>query len=139
MNRFRRTLTVLALGVVAVLLGTLPASATFSEMVKLPKQVAVSTTTLAAPTNVRVQVSCPNYYSMSAVVSWRASTSDRISGYVVTASVAGMELTSATGPTETTVTYSTGRSPGYQVSVTVSVLTDYGWRKVSAPVVVTTC
>ena len=139
MTVIRRAVTLIALALTAVLLGTLPASATFADMVKMPTPTTLSTTTVAAPTNVRVTVSCPTLYSMEAVVTWRASTSGRISGYVVTASFVGQTLTASAGPTQTTVTYSTGRSPGYQVSVTVSVLTDYGWSKVSAPVVVTTC
>ncbi|MCA0144239.1 hypothetical protein [Blastococcus sp. LR1] len=139
MTVIRRAVTVLGLAL-AVVIGTgAPASATFSEMVKLPTPTTLTTTTVAAPTNVRVQITCPTLYSMEARVTWTASSSARVSGYVVNATVAGQTLAASTGPTQTTVTYSTGRSPGLQVSVTVNVLTDYGWSKVSAPVVVTTC
>jgi hypothetical protein len=137
MTGIRRFLAVIALGVIAVLIGALPASATFAKSVKLPS--SLSTGSVAAPTDVAASVTCRGQ-TLYATITWTASPTTRVLRYEVVASVATETITLTAGPNQTRITTEMQRPwAAYQGTVTVKTVTTYGWTKTSAPAGVTTC
>ena len=138
MNAIRRGLLVIALTLGVLVTGlaaTLPAYASFSD--SAGTGMTLGTANVAAPTNVVGGLTCGSTYVKSTpAVSWTASTSARVSAYVVTvywndgysqsASVAGT-ATSWSAATNTINVVSP-----YQVQYSVTTKTDYGWTKESA-------
>jgi|tagenome__1003787_1003787.scaffolds.fasta_scaffold20100906_1 hypothetical protein len=125
-----RGLAVLLLGV-ALLLGiTLPARAALSDQVAT--SVSVTTATVAAPATVSTAGStCGSTFTVR--LSWAASTTDRVTGYVVTVyrgdGTSGVVTTTGSRTTAFTGTY----ARGYQnYSFTVTARTAYGWTAESA-------
>jgi hypothetical protein len=77
---------------------------------------------------------------MYATVTWNRSNSPRVSGYLLTAQFGAEQISMSAASSAGRLDYSTGRLwSAYQIPVTVTTLTDYGWTTSSAPVMVTTC
>ena len=138
MTGIRRMAVLIGLTVAVIAGASIPASATFAESVALPT-TSVVTPTVQAPTNVRVSISC-EYGTMYATVRWNRSTSADVSGYRVTATFGANEVVWQAGPNASRLDDEFDRMwARYQVPVTVTTLTEYGWTKTSAPVTGTTC
>ena len=125
-----RGLAVLLLGM-ALLLGiSLPARAALSDTVAT--SVSVTAATVAAPATVSTAgSSCSGTFGLR--LSWTASTTDRVTGYVVTVyrgdGTSGVVTTTGSGTTAFGGTY----ARGYQYySFTVTTRTAYGWTAESA-------
>ena len=80
MIRIRRVLALLGILTALMVATSLPASASFSAATAV--STSINTLVVAAPTNVVGQLACAKTATMSAT--WTASTSPRISGYLVT-------------------------------------------------------
>jgi hypothetical protein len=132
MNGIRRGLVLL--GVLAGLMVTtsLPASASFSRSSALPT-TTINTMVVAAPGSVVGHLACAATSTMS--VTWTASTSTRISGYLVTVYFSDgftqtVQLAStATSWSKTIAEYNV---TAYSIQYSVTAQTDYGWVKESA-------
>lgn len=147
MNAAGRTAVLLGLAVALVVGSSIPASAAWSAS-SVQQRASLSTLVVAAPTNLRVALTCVDS-TMHATVSWDASASAplqkaRVSGYSVVADVAGQHITAQVPASQNSYVYSTGRLWSAQVlpiSLTVTTQTAFGWVKTSAPLTstVTTC
>jgi hypothetical protein len=121
----------------------LPANAAFSDRTNAV-QTSVATTTVGAPGNVAAQLaSCSNGRWMSVAISWTASSSSRVSGYLVKAYETGGQVAvvaqtdaASTGANITLDKLSPGTS---SVSFTVTTRTSYGWSAESLPSGALTC
>jgi hypothetical protein len=131
MNGIRRALVLL--GILAGLMVTtsLPASASFS--VSTAVSTSISTMVVAAPTNVVGGLACAPTSTMS--LTWTASTSPRISGYLVSVYfsdgfVQTVQLASAaTSWSKTIAEYNV---TAYSIQYSVTTQTSVGWVKESA-------
>ena len=132
MTGIRRALVLLGILAGLVLTTILPASATFSRSAALPT-TTVNTIVIAAPTNVVGALACAATSTMS--LTWTASTSPRISGYLVTVYFSdGYTQTvqlgaSATSWSKTIAEYNV---TAYSIQYTVTTQTNFGWVKESA-------
>lgn len=147
MNAIRRTAVLLGLAVALVVGSSIPASAAWSAS-SAQQRASLSTLVVAAPTNLRVSITCVTS-TMYATVRWDASASAplqkaRVSSYAVVADVAGQQINAQVPAAQNSYVYSTGRMWSAQVlpvSLTVTTQTEFGWVKTSAPLTtsVTTC
>lgn len=136
MTGIRRGLLTVALTVgmfVGALLGTTPAQASFADSALL-QTTTYATPTVAAPTNVVGSLTCgsPNAHMK---VAWTASTTPRISGYLVTVYFSdGYSQTATTTGTATSMSAQINayNVTAYQIQYSVAAQTDYGWTKESA-------
>ncbi|TFV52733.1 hypothetical protein [Blastococcus sp. TF02A-35] len=161
MTGSRRTLTVLALAILAVVLGTLPASATFSRAVQLPTFTA-SAVTVTPPASVTTSGRCTTtqssywngsswvqttQYWYDATVNWTASTTPttptgRVTGYRVMAHLnTGQSVVlGETDAAGRTMSQRVDRAYlNYQPRVSIITLTSYGWTAESPRSAVLTC
>jgi hypothetical protein len=132
MTGIRRALVLL--GVLAGLMVTtsLPASASFSASSALPS-TTINTLVVAAPTNFVGHLTCAATSTMSAT--WTASTSPRISGYLVTVYFSdGFTQTVQLGASATSwsATIAEYNVTAYSVQYSVTTQTNFGWIKESA-------
>jgi hypothetical protein len=131
MSTIKRGLVLL--GILAGLMVTtsLPASATFSA--SAAASTTITTATVAAPANVVGKLACAPTSTMS--LTWTASTSPRISGYLVSVYfsdgfVQTVQLAAtATSWTKTIAQYNV---TAYSIQYSVTAQTAYGWTTESA-------
>jgi hypothetical protein len=131
MNGIRRGLILLGLTVAVIIGASVPASATYADSVAISP--TISTTTVAAPGNVVGKLLCGRPATMSAT--WTASTSSRVSGYLVSVYFSdGFVQTVQLGPTATSwsATIDPYYVTAYTINYTVTTQTTYGWTKESA-------
>jgi hypothetical protein len=131
MNGIRRGLILLGLTVAVIIGASVPASATYADSVAISP--TISTTTVAAPGNVVGKLLCGRPATMSAT--WTASTSTRVSGYLVSVYFSdGFVQTVQLGPTATSwsATIDPYYVTAYTINYTVTTQTTYGWTKESA-------
>ena len=131
MSTIKRALVLL--GILAGLMVTtsLPASASFSASSAL--STAISTVTIAAPTNVVGNLACAPTSTMS--LTWTASTSSGISGYLVSVYFSdGYLQTVQLGPTATSWSHTIAEYnvTAYSIQYSVTTQTTFGWTKESA-------
>lgn len=112
------------------LAGVVPAWASFTSTGSLP-QMQVSTLEVAAPGNVQGSVSCFWNWTFPSV-SWQASTSPGVSGYLVTMYFSDGRTQTATQSPNTTNWTSRNSIGSSSVRYSVTTLTSYGWTKESA-------
>jgi hypothetical protein len=147
MSITRRVLTLIGLTSAVLLVGGLPASATFSEVVAVP--TAVSTATIAPPTQVEAKTFCTTTVdpttqvattTSSVKIEWWASTSPRTTGYRVTVHPAGAPAytLAVTGPTDEVFT-SPSSIGGSNPRISVTTLTGTNFTATSVQVRVEPC
>ena len=143
MTGIRRTV-LLVTAIVAVVLGGTPAQAALSDA--SPALAAgVTTVTVAAPTNLSTggtRCWTTTYWSsingvtstwttttMQAKVSWKASTTPRVTNYVIVAHFGGGQVVIDEVPASVTSLTETvdGSYSNKDIRVTVTAKTDYGW------------
>ena len=135
MTAIRRTAFTLALTLTAILGSagsTAPAQASFSDSAS--RTTAISTATVAAPTNVVGSLVCGRS-SATMGTTWNLSSSTRVSGYRVSVYFSdGFVQVVELGPTATS--WSSSIAPYYvtafSVQYAVTTKTDYGWFTESA-------
>lgn len=142
MTTIRRTATLLGLSATVVISTGIPASATYTAR-SAAQPAAVATDTVVAPSDLRIAVRC-DASTLYADVSWTRSTSPRVTGYAIDATINGGPMSFRAPASASTYTYTTGRvwaAYPMPVSVTVTTETDYRWTRSSAPLntTVTTC
>jgi hypothetical protein len=138
MTSIRRGLILLALTVAVVIGASIPASATYSESVAI--KTTISTTTVAAPTNVVGKLTCGRPATMSAT--WTQSTTARVSGYRVSVYFSdGFVQTVELGPTATSwsATIDPYYVTAYSIQYSLTTQTNYGWSKESPRTVAFQC
>ncbi|GAB3349332.1 hypothetical protein [Modestobacter lapidis] len=155
MTATRRTLVLLA-ALVAVVLGTTPAMAAFSG--KSPALAAtVGTVEVAAPTDLRTGgtrcwtttytvsyngvTTTRASTTMRAKLSWQASSTPRVTSYVITAYLGGgkMEVTEVPASITSVTENVDGDYADANIRVTVTAKTDYGWTAESQKSGIITC
>jgi hypothetical protein len=147
MSITRRALTLIGLTAAVLLVGGLPASATFSEAVAVP--TAVGTATIAPPTQVEARTLCSTTVdpvtqvattTSRVKIEWWASTSPRTTGYRVTVHPAGAPAytLTTTGPTDEVFTSSTSIG-GSNPRISVTTLTGTNFTATSVQVRVEPC
>ena len=143
MTGLRRGALLVAAALATVLvLGTGPAQAAFSAKASLPT-ATVATAKVAAPTNLstagtkcvtRTDAYGRTYTTLEARLSWRGSTTPKVTSYDVMAYASGWSylVTSVDAPT----TVVTGSYDSYyatqNIQVVVTARTSYGWTAESA-------
>ena len=136
MTGIRRGLLTVALTVgmfVGALLATAPAQASFADS-ELLQTTTYATNTVTAPTNVVGSLTCgsPNAHMK---VTWTASTTPRISAYLVTVYFSDgytQTATAAATATSWSAPINAYNVTAYQIQYSVTTQTDYGWTKESA-------
>ena len=142
MTRIRRAVVLLGTATAVLFGGMLPADAQFSNSAALPT-MAISSVNVAAPTGLSTTGTfCSSSWNgvawittLHARVSWSASASRGVSGYLVTAVMSDGTHYPAGQTTAgtTTITGDYDASVATQnIRVTVTALTSYGWTKESA-------
>ena len=133
MTGLRRGLLLAPLAVTATLaLTTTPAQAAFQDTASVT--LTTSTTTVAAPTDVRVEARCDTW-TLYATGSWKPSTSARVSGYTITAYASTGQVVETFQTDAATTSYSISASrdyAAYGIRVSVTTRTSYGWTTESA-------
>ena len=130
MTGIRRGLILLSVAVAVIVGASVPASASYAEAVAV--KTTISTTTVAAPTNVVGKLTCGRSAGMSAT--WTQSPTARISGYRVSVYFSdGFVQTVDLGPTATSwsSTIDPYYATAYSIQHTVTTVTTYGWSKES--------
>jgi hypothetical protein len=148
MTRTRRMLTLIGVAVAINVAGTLPASATFSEAVKI--STTIDTATITPPTQVEAKNLCtttvdPLTQASTTTVTdvkieWHESTSSRATGYRITVHPAGgaaYTLTTTGRTNEIFVTPGSVRGTNPRISVTT--LTGTTWTAQSTLTGITPC
>jgi hypothetical protein len=129
----RLLLAALTAALIAGPLGMTAANASFGDSAALTA-MSVSSATVAAPGSFTGALTCSSPNStMSA--SWTASTTPRVSGYLITVYFSdGFTQTVPLASTATTWTASISsfNVTAYKVQYTVTTQTSYGWTKESA-------
>ena len=143
MSSIRRTV-LLATAVMAMVLGGTPAQAAFGDA-SPALAASVTTVTVAAPTDLSTggtRCWTTTYWTsyngvsstwttttMQARVSWKASTTPRVTSYVVVAHVGGGQIVIDEVPASVTSLTETvdGSYSDKDIRVTVIAKTDYGW------------
>jgi hypothetical protein len=131
MSTITRALVLLGILAGLVVTTSLPASATFSASTAVT--TTINTVVVAAPTNVVGGLACAPTSTMS--LTWTASTSPRVSGYLVSVYfsdgfVQTVQLAStATSWSKTIAEYNV---TVYSIQYSVTTQTSYGWVKESA-------
>jgi hypothetical protein len=133
MTTIRRGLLVLALTVAsfASTVGS-PAQAAFADSMAVSTSIA--TATVAPPTNIVGKLTCGKS-SATMSVTWNASTSSRVSGYLVTVYFADgfvQPVQMAATDTSWAAPINLGYVALYSVQYTVTTQTAYGWTTESA-------
>jgi hypothetical protein len=129
-----RRVAVLALVVAALLLGSsLPSWATFSDTAAVT--TTVTTATVVPPTNLTSRVKCVGS-DAAVTLNWNASTSTRVSGYLIRVHFGGGAYQDQTTLAATATSW-TGTTPvfyvnNYTITFTVWTKTTYGWSAESA-------
>ena len=129
MTGFKRFLTVLGLALTIVVGGSIPASATFSDLAALPT-MNLGTATVAAPGNITGSLTCSAKSDSTMKVTWTSSASPRVSGYKVTVHFSdGYEQSETVAATATSWSkpITTYNVTAYAVRYSVTTLTTYGW------------
>jgi hypothetical protein len=143
-NAFRRSAVMLVIAA-ATLVGVIaaPAQAAFTDKTSTTT-LTIGTATIAAPGDVAVQqTKCNEARTQYLTLSWDASTSRRVSGYLVTgfdrsgAKISTVQVASTT--TSTTVTVDKQVHDAATLTYSVTTLTAYGWTAESAESGVITC
>ncbi|NYJ06764.1 hypothetical protein [Petropleomorpha daqingensis] len=140
MNRIRRSAVLLSTAAAVLLGGMLPADAQLADSASVP--MAISSVDVLAPTNVSTGgTKCTTAWNgwtwvttLNAKVTWNASPSRGVSGYVVTAvfSDGTRYPVAQVGSTTTSLTGDYDASYASQnIRVTVTTLTSYGWTEES--------
>ena len=133
MTRIRRS-ALIALAVAAIIgIGALaPAQAAFSDGATV--STGIATATVAPPTNVVGKLTCGRS-SATMSATWTASTSAKISGYLVTTYFSD-GFVQSTQLSATATSWSSSIDPyfvtAYSVAYSVTAQTSYGWVKESA-------
>lgn len=130
---------VLASAFIASPLAMAPAHASFAGSAALT--TTVGTATVAAPATVTGNLTC-GWFSATMQASWTPSTSERVSGYLVTAYFSnGSTQTAQVGPTATgwSAPTSTFSVLFKKVQYSVTTLTSYGWTAESPRTAWSTC
>lgn len=137
MNTARRIAVLTGLMAALVIGTTIPASAQFSASETIG--TSVSTGSVAAPTSVSAErLGCEHYIFLSARVSWAPSTSERVTGYKVTAYLGNQ-------PVATANVAATARQADLTALVlggatySVTTITDNGWTAESARTATVRC
>jgi len=131
MTRTRRSLALLGILTGLMVATSLPASASFSAATAV--STSINTLVVAAPTNVVGGLACAPTSTMS--LTWTASTSPRVSGYLVSVYfsdgfVQTVQLAStATSWSKTIAEYNV---TAYSIQYSVTAQTSYSWVKESA-------
>jgi hypothetical protein len=132
-SSLRRSLLLVA-AAVAVLVGlTGPAQAAFNGKATMAP-LTVTTTTVAAPTNLSAAGTWCDTATLHARLSWTPSASPKVSGYTLTAYAGTTVVESLTVPAgQNSFGIDISRSyPTSAIQVTVTAQTTYGWTKESA-------
>ena len=133
MTSIRRVLTVLGLALTVVVGSSIPASATFSDTVKLAT-TSVGTTSVVAPGAVTGRLTCGGTNSTMGVT-WNPSGTRGVSGYRVTVLFSdGYEQTEDVAGATTSSwnkSITTYNVTAYSVRYSVTTLTTYGWNTAS--------
>jgi hypothetical protein len=132
----RRGVLLLAVVVATVLAGTATAAqAAFDDEASMAT-LTVGTTTVLAPTNVTVETSGCKARWVDVTVRWGASTTEKVTGYQVTAhrSDGVVQVVAQTDAATTSVSGTVDKFTltGYTTTLTVMARTSYGWTAVSA-------
>ena len=132
MTHIRRSaLIVLAVAAVIGVGALTPAQAAFSD--KATVATSVATATVAPPTNLVGQLTCSRS-SATMSATWTASTSAKISGYLVTTYFSD-GFVQSTQLSATATSWSASIDPyfvtAYSVAYSVTAQTSYGWTKES--------
>jgi hypothetical protein len=138
MTGVRRGLVLLGVAVAVIVGASVPASASYAEAVAV--KTTISTTTVAAPTNVVGKLTCGRPATMSAT--WTQSTTARVSGYRVSVYFSdGFVQTVELGPTATSwsVTIDPYYVTAYSIQYSLTTQTNYGWSKESPRTVAFQC
>ena len=143
MTVFRRSVLLVALAVATVLGLTIsPAQAAYTAKAALPT-ATIGTVKVAAPTNVTAQAPDCNGRWVEVTVSWRPSTTAKVTGYRITAFRSdGASLVVADTDANTTSFSRTADRfdlAGYTTTFTVMTQTSYGWTAVSPKSGAITC
>ena len=116
------------------LLGMLPAQASFADSVS--GGTTITTGTVAASTNVVGSLACGNGSNPSTMgLTWTASTSARVSGYLVTVYFSDGYTQTVQKPSTATswsASIATYNVTAYAVRYSVTTQTDYRWTMESA-------
>jgi hypothetical protein len=138
MTGIRRGLILLGVAVAVIVGASVPASASYAEAVAV--KTTISTTTVAAPTNVVGKLTCGRPATMSAT--WTQSTTARVSGYRVSVYFSdGFVQTVELGPTATSwsATIDPYYVTAYSIQYSLTTQTNYGWSKESPRTVAFQC
>jgi hypothetical protein len=142
MSAIRRTAVLIGLTLAVIVVGSIPASATFADSVQ-PVTATVTTPSVTAPTSVSVVATCSGG-RLKAVVTWPATNAPRVS-YDVTASIPLAGLSLGGHVTENRFVHEMGQlyaSHTASVTITITPKTPYGWtapRPAQLTTSVTTC
>lgn len=142
MTFLRRSIVVTFLAVATALASTaLPAQAAFNDTAT--SSATVGTVTVAAPTALTVETPGCTARWVDVTVSWSASTTAKVTGYLVTAHRSdGIVQTIAQTDAATTRLRNTADKfdlMGYSTTFTVTTKTSYGWTKESVKSGAITC
>ena len=132
MNGIRRGLILLGLTVAVIAGASIPASASYSSSATVTTTIA--TTTVAAPGSVVGKLTC-GHPTAAMSTTWTASTTPRVSGYLVSVYFSdGYVQSTQLGPTATSwsASISDYNVTAYSINYTVTTQTTYGWTKESA-------
>jgi hypothetical protein len=132
MNGIRRGLILLGLTVAVIAGASVPAWAGYSSSAAVTTTIV--STTVAAPGNVVGTLAC-GHPTATMSTTWTASTTPRVSGYVVSVYFSdGYVQSTQLGPTATswTAPISDYNVTAYSINYTVTTQTTYGWTKESA-------
>jgi len=137
MTGIRRTVLLLSL-TVAVVVGGLgpahPAQASFSKTVTAAS-TQLATATVAPPTDVTGSLTCGKS-SATMAATWTASTSARVSGYLVTVRFSDgfvQNVQMGAGATSWSDSISLYQATAHAIQYSVTTQTTYGWTTESAP------
>jgi hypothetical protein len=149
MTRIRRATVLLSIATAVLFGGMLPADAKYSDGAALPT-MAISSVNVAAPTGLSTAgTRCDSYWNgyawittLHARISWTASPSRGVSGYLVTAVFSDGTKYPVAQLSAATTSLSGDYDASYasqNIRVTATTLTSYGWTKESALSGVITC
>jgi hypothetical protein len=147
MSTPRRVLALIGL-TVAALIGSMPASATFSESVAVT--TTIGTATIAPPTQVEARAVCTTTVdpvtqttttTTQVKIEWWRSTSPRVTGYRVTAHPAGGSpyTLATTGPTDEIFLFDNPDLLAPNLRISVTTLVGATWTAESVKTLVQKC
>ena len=130
MTTVRRSILLLTLTLAVALAGagsTASAQASFADSAS--RTTSITTATVAAPTNVVGKLTCTSPYSTMSVT-WKASTSARVTGYLVNVTFSDGFVQSVQMPADATswsASISKYNVTAWSVEYSVTTQTAYGW------------